>query len=279
MCFGNYYNCILVSVLTILESLIHFVLTIYGLCLYDCHISTKNLTFFLYVTYFYDSKCGKLPEMYNGTMLHLTEYYRPRCEMEEIHINFTMQNKNFSNSGRLVWKNSNIIKEMVVRVKFPKTSRRSGTVFNFMVTYVILDILWLITAYGLLYRTCSHKRSVICCLLWLLVTAAVIILDTIAIIVFSKDIWNSDTATNWLHLVGAKNIKNVTDLDWKLPGSVTTFPAVTMLLASSRVFVFYILNLFFFLAVLSALVYARRSSSYDVEGKIMLKFDERLNQI
>lgn len=275
MCSDNYWNCVLASILTIIQAGAHLGLTLYGLLIHGCKVSPKHLTFFLYITYFYDSKCGNLTKIYENTTLHQKEYYLPHCVLEVQPNKTTGQQGNSNETGKIVWKNSNIIKEMLVRVEFPIRSRRAEVVHDYLMAYLILDSLWIVTAIGLLIGVCMYVRDVLSVIFyfpWVLVAAAVIILDTITIFVFAIDIGRTDTASYWLRTVGAKNLENLTDLDWKVPGSVTTFPAVTMLLGASRLFLIYILNVFFFLAILSAAVAAYKESYYDDEGKMLVSF-------
>lgn len=239
-------------------------LTIYGFSIHNCRISPKNLTFFLYVTYFYDNKCGNLTEIYENTTLEQYEY-NP-CDLMQ-------PNGTTNETGVDVGRKSNIIEVLLQRVEFPDRSRRSQMIHDFLTAYLILDSLWIITAFGLLAGVClyvSDLLSVIFYFPWVLVAAAVIMLDTITIFVFAIDIVRTDTATYWLRTVGAKNIANLTDLDWKLPQFVTMLPSITMLLGGTRLVFLYVLNVYLFFAILSAAMYAYRYSFYDDEGKIML---------
>lgn len=260
MCCGNYYNCIFAAIFSIIQSSVHIGLTSFGLALQDCQIPPTNLTFFLYVTYFYTERCGTLQDIYAGSILH--KYYPTQCSETEQHFRNIEDNSHYAT----VHKAKSTIEALLDRVNFPSESYYRWQVRNYMIAYLVLHELWIITAVALLVGTCMSMRDVLSGIFyfpWVVVATSLILLDIVTMVHFSIDISKSYSIIGWLELVGVEDTTGLDDLCCQTPSLYLMMPAIAMLLGATRLFVIFILNCFMVLAIMGAGVYAYRYSFYD----------------
>ncbi|XP_069698772.1 uncharacterized protein [Periplaneta americana] len=244
LCCGSRCVILFAGIWTLVQGVLWALLAILGISLYNCNIEVtydKNdpasAAYWLYFVYFYNPECAKLPEEFDflGDIL------------ENIPDSVV-----YTTPAGGVW---------------PESFDSAESTKSIVISYTVLSLLWAVTSIILIVGGAIKVRSSLAYIPWILVSAANIVLDIVAAIMFALQANQAQTLSGLWELIGMDSIPDYGGADYtNLAGSldgVTMIPSVVMALVSSRVGIIWLINVLLFTCVIMATYRITRDKDKD----------------
>ncbi|PNF28839.1 hypothetical protein B7P43_G04415 [Cryptotermes secundus] len=214
-----------------LQSIAWAVLAFLGLSLYTCGLEVtyeqSNPAYFLYFIYFFNRECATVPD----------------------DLDFV---KKIQNAVTTPFPITSTIFPITTPFKLPEWPEKFGPVdytHDLMLGYAVLSVLWAVTSIIIVGASALHVRSWVAYVPWIIVTIGNIVMDVVATISFAGHVSESQTAQGLLNLIGLQNIPEDVENPLESVSGLTMIPSLIMALLSSRVVVFWLLNVLLVICV------------------------------
>lgn len=231
-CLKNYttaVKCLLV--LSVAHTIAHLGLSVYGFMLVECQATPYRSMFFTYVTYFYNSTCG-----------NLTELFAPIKKSEDV------------NCGENKGDACTVDEAMALvlnKIAFGKISSPAWDIRSIMLIYIVMDSVMIFCSAYLATFFIWHRddpRNLALYYLYLAITTLyLLVMDIVCTMLYQKDIAKTQRLDNWLDFLGV-NWKDLGDLTERL-GTLPSTGSMWLVLFFCGLGIFMILNAAFLICI------------------------------